>query len=90
MTDAAERLAQEFDELYDVVIQLHVPLAVCGERRVLPEDARRVRRKHEDELLDLPVLLHLPPERLHLELAIEDGHGPSEELVRITFSRGYV
>ena len=44
-----------------------------------------MRRKHEDKLLDLPVLFHLPSERVHLELAIEDGHRSSEEQIRITF-----
>jgi len=89
VADVAQRLAQELselDELHDIVIQLHVPLAICGERWVLPEDTRRVRRKHQDELFDLPVLLHLSPKRIHLELAKEDGHCSSKELVRITSS----
>ena len=83
VADAAQQLAQQFDELDDVVVQLDVPLAVRGERRVLPEDTRRVRRKEEDELFDLAVFLHLSAEGIDFELSVEDGHRSSEELVRI-------
>ena len=85
MTYVAQAFAEQFDELDDVVVQLDVPLAVRSKRRVLPEDTRRVRRKQENELFDLAVFLHLSAERLDFELAIEDGHRSSEELVRIAF-----
>lgn len=82
MANGAQTLSEHLDEDRDVLVELELPHVAC-ERGVALEDARGYGREHQDELLYLPVLLHLSLERVGGRGAIERGKSSPNELVRI-------
>jgi len=80
MTDVPETLPEQLDEQRNLVVELKFPAIACKGWFLL-QNTSGVCGKHEDEFLDLPILLHLSLEAVHHELTVEFCHSSPDKLI---------
>ena len=87
MAHSSQAFTEHLHELHNLIVELNFP-PVAGERGILLQNARRVGCEHQDELLDLSVLFHLPFEGFVPELTVENSHSHPSELISISLELG--